>query len=124
MNSQVQLITPYHMHEYDARITAIYQNLSAKSSANIADRIVLISQCFLGQPYLGGALGEGSGGRFDQNPIYRTDGFDCLTLVNTVLALALSQSLSEFQNKMFQLNYYDAEHKYQNTFKWGPICLH
>lgn len=97
-------------------------------AANITDlvsRIVYFSHLFLGAPYVGGCLGEGETGRFDQSPLYRFDCFDCLTYVNTVLALAYASSAQEFQQRLLQLNYYDAEPNYVKRFHfmsldWNP----
>lgn len=77
-------------------------------------RLEQISGHFLGCPYLLGALGEGSAGRFDQNPLYRTDAFDCLTYVNTVLALFFAENWADFQTKIIAINYRDSQLAYQN----------
>jgi hypothetical protein len=60
-------------------------------------RIEWFSNAFLGLPYFLGALGEGEAAVYDQYPRYRVDAFDCDTYVNTVVALALSDSLHSFQ---------------------------
>lgn len=77
-------------------------------------RLEQISSCSLGRPYLLGALGEGPCGRFDQNPLYRVDAFDCLTYVNTVLALFFSENWADFPKKIIAINYRDSELAYQN----------
>ena len=97
-------------------------------AADIPDllpRIVYFSYLFLGVPYLVGCLGEGEEGRFDQSPLYRFDCFDCLTYVNTVLALAHASNVQEFQARLLQLNYYDADPDYVKRFHfmsvdWNP----
>ena len=88
-------------------------------------RVVYFSQLFLGVPYLAGSLGEGESGIFDQSPQYRFDYFDCLTYVNTVLALAYASNAAEFNARLVQLNYYDAEPDYLKRFHfmsldWNP----
>ncbi|EKD77319.1 MAG: hypothetical protein ACD_42C00381G0004, partial [uncultured bacterium] len=60
--------------------------------------------------------GEGIDGEFDQAPLYCFDGFDCVTFVNNVLALALSHNLSEFQKKLLLINYYDGIARFDNRF--------
>ena len=52
-----------------------------------------------------GALGEGINARYDQNPLYRLDYFDCETYVDTVMALALAKNLQDFKNKINQIRY-------------------
>lgn len=97
-----------------------YQQLSST-----AGRVEFATRYFLGKPYLVGPHGEGVNGIFDQSPLYRFDGFDCVTFVNTVLALALSFDLSSFEKKLLELNYYNATPTYENRFHfmsadWNP----
>ena len=121
MPSRIQSIAYYDMAQYDAVIDEIYQELSARSITNIADRIAWISGYFLGKPYLSGALGEGPQGDFDQNPLYRTDAFDCVTLINTVLAVALTQNSKDFLSCLLRLNYYEADPHYHKRFHFVSI---
>ena len=84
-------------------------------------RITHFSALFLGKPYLSGAQGEGEKGEFDQSPVFRFDAFDCLTYVNNVLALALSENESDFLRKLLQINYYEGVAKYENRFHFMSI---
>lgn len=111
----------YNVAEYDRAITALYAQLPPRQSETQILRLEQISAYFLGQPYILGALGEGESGRFDQSPLYRTDGFDCVTYVNTVLALFYAGNLSEFKNKMAELNYRNAQVSYQNRHHF--MCI-
>src|SRR3990167_2417734 len=84
-----------------------------------------LSHSFLEKPYITNPQGEGTDAEFDSAPLYRFDGFDCVTFVNNILALSLSHNLSEFQKKLLQINYYHAEAKYENRFHfmsldWNP----
>src|SRR3990167_1198967 len=72
---------------------------------SIAERLAYISVVFLGKPYVLNALGEGDEGEFNQNPRYRWDAFDCVTYVNTMLALLASVNPIEFHYHMAFLNY-------------------
>ena len=97
--------------------------ISALTDVN--DRIDYVSQYFLGKPYITNPQGEGADGEFDHAPLFRFDGFDCVTYVNTVLALSLSQNASEFQSNLLKINYYDAIPKFENRFHfmsldWNP----
>ncbi|MBL9039745.1 MAG: DUF1460 domain-containing protein [Archangium sp.] len=54
----------------------------------VEERIVSLSEGFLGTPYAFSPLGEGSG--HDVDPRIRYDAVDCLTLVEEVMAMALA----------------------------------
>ena len=89
-------------------------------------RLDYFSNQFLGLPYCAGALGEGPDGQYAKNPLYRFDAFDCLTYVNTVLALSLADELTNFEQWMLRLNYYDAEPCYFKRYHfmsidWNPV---
>lgn len=72
-----------------------------------------ISEQFLGMKYSGGCLGEGSDGRFDQDPLSRTDEFDCQTYVETVIAINRSVDLASFKNEMNLIRYYKGKTAYE-----------
>jgi hypothetical protein len=77
-----------------------------QSETNNNSRLEQISRIFLGFPYgKGGPLGEGKEGRYDQDPLYRFDSFDCTTFVETMIALATSRSLQEFEYAQDQIRY-------------------
>lgn|SRR3990167_1302786 len=101
--TQPVVIKPYSISHYNRTIAELYAQIG--DTENIAKRIDLISAYFLGKPYLLGALGEGPNGLFDKNPLYRTDAFDCTTFVNTVLALAEADNLTEFQRMIIDIRY-------------------
>jgi len=73
--------------------------------AAIADRIDSASVQLLGVPFLEAPLGEGPGSRYDAGPLSRLDGFDCTTFVETVLALARSRAVREFEKTLIQIRY-------------------
>lgn len=94
-------------------------------NATLIDRIKQASSLFLETAYLDGALGEGPQGEFDQNPKSRDDAVDCLTFINTILAIAHANQYSEFLLHLARLNYYNAEIRYQNRYHfmssdWNP----
>ena len=93
--------------------------------SSVSDRIGYLSHYFLGKPYLANPQGEGDDAEFDTAPLYRFDGFDCVTYVNNILALALSRDFAEFQKKLLQINYYDGDAKFEKRFHfmsldWNP----
>lgn len=104
------------------------QDLLAKFQAygSVVTRIDLFSQTFKDLPYgAGGPLGEGEQGRYDQDPLYRFDAFDCTTYVETVISLALTQDVNAFENKMDVIRYENGEVDYlkRNHFpslQWVP----
>ncbi|MCX7117971.1 MAG: DUF1460 domain-containing protein [Legionellales bacterium] len=96
----------------DLEILQLYQTLNLKQPIPLPDRIVQISGQFLAHPYELGSLGEGERGQYDQMPLYRTDAFDCETFVDTVLALALSHDLPQFQQVINQIRYHNGHVAY------------
>ena len=75
--------------------------------------------------YLPDPLGEGASGEFDKDPLYRFDGFDCTTFIETVLALSLSKSPEDFREKMNLIRYKDGRITYENrnhftSLDWIP----
>ncbi len=96
------------------------------SEVNLTARLDKISKSFLGLPYgKGGPLGEGKEGRFDQDPLYRFDTFDCTTFVETVMALSFSREVNEFEIHQDQIRYMNGEVDYlkRNHFtdlQWIP----
>lgn len=93
---------------------------------DLQTRLDQISKSFLGLPYgKGGPLGEGSMGRYDQDPLYRFDTFDCTTYVETVMALAFSRGVDEFETHQDKIRYKDGDVDYlkRNHFtdlQWIP----
>lgn len=91
--------------EANAVINELYHNLANIPKFDMAARLDKISAHFLGKEYILGALGEGMKARFDQSPRYRTDGFDCETFVDTVVALALASSTTDFKQCICKIRY-------------------
>lgn len=96
----------------DRDIAQLYHSLPPLPRTSLPERLNLISAIFLGKPYLLGALGEGAHARFDQFPRYRTDAFDCDTYVTTVMALALSDSLTRFKKCLRNIRYHEGKRRF------------
>ena len=81
-------------------------------------RMEQFSRQLLGIPYLWGAQGEGDQGRYDQSPLDRMDAFDCVTYVDTVLALALANDPQGFQQCLRKIRYKNGhiDYFYRNHF--------
>ncbi|MGC1181536.1 N-acetylmuramoyl-L-alanine amidase-like domain-containing protein [Legionella sp.] len=93
-------------------IEKLYHKLNSMPNSSMPQRINWISKQFLGVPYQLGPLGEGAKARYDQFPQYRVDGFDCDTYVNTVISLALANSLPSFQQCIDQMRYRNGKVSY------------
>lgn len=103
----------------------LYQLREMQTPRDIPARIHFLTHLFLGKPYITNPQGEGQSGEFDQAPLYRFDGFDCVTFVNNILALAFSSNPDEFQNNLLKVNYYDSKPIFENRFHfmsadWNP----
>ncbi|MDR3504257.1 MAG: DUF1460 domain-containing protein [Legionella sp.] len=96
----------------NSSIEELYHKLNLMPNISMATRIDWISKHFIGVPYVLGSLGEGPKARYDQFPQYRVDAFDCDTYVNTVVALALANSLPSFQQCMQQMRYSNGKVSY------------
>ncbi len=65
---------------------------------------------YLGKPYLANPLGEGEKSPYAPMPLYRDDGFDCTTYVETVLANTGTNSESNnLHERMALLRYVDGK---------------
>jgi hypothetical protein len=62
--------------------------LDPRTPAGIEALVIKVGQQLLGRPYVGGNLGEGPAGIYDQDPLYRIDVFDCTTFIETVVTNA------------------------------------
>jgi hypothetical protein len=71
------------------------------------------SQRLIGQPYLGGALGEGSEGAFDRDPRFREDAFDCTTFVETVISFSKARTRPQILRYMDRIRYKNGIVKYE-----------
>lgn len=113
-----QMIPPYSEANYDKHFAQFYSQNAALNHQDIASRIIAASNYFMNKPYLLGPLGEGPHGKFDQNPLYRDDAFDCQTYVETVLALAYSKDLTSFKQHLLAIRYDNgvADFKHRNHF--------
>ena len=58
---------------------------TAKADSTLLDRLIYLSDPFVGAPYVVSPLGEGAGE--DTDPRIRFDAFDCTTFVETTMAL-------------------------------------
>lgn len=69
------------------------------------ERAVWGSGLVVGMPYRTSPLGEGPGGSLDADPRFRLDAFDCVTLVETALALGRATSVAEAARLLDAIRY-------------------
>ncbi|MHB8877720.1 MAG: N-acetylmuramoyl-L-alanine amidase-like domain-containing protein [Myxococcaceae bacterium] len=77
--------------------------VDAAAGLPVAQRLSAMSQGFLGTPYAASPLGEGSGK--DPDPTLRYDAVDCLTFVETTLALSLAPSAEGVEPLLGRVRY-------------------
>lgn len=119
------LVKPYNMQRFDAEINKMYQQKIINSAVSINNNIESVSAYFLGRPYVLSSMGEGPNGKYDQNPLYRTDEFDCQTYVMMVMALSRNTNLNDFKKDLLQINYRNNQALFQNRnhfteTQWDP----
>ena len=86
-----------------ADAAAVRALLHTRGAGSLADRIDRVSARLLGRPYLANPLGGGPG----RPEALRASlaGFDCVTYVETVLAVALSRDADEFLHTLRRIRY-------------------
>lgn len=109
------LIAPYNLDEIDAALENLLQTLP---TAPFCERLQAAASHFLDRPYVFEPLGEGPEGYYDQQPLYRHDQFDCVSYVNTILALARARNLSEFKRNILQIRYQQRKIHYTQRTDW------
>ncbi|MFA6092521.1 MAG: N-acetylmuramoyl-L-alanine amidase-like domain-containing protein [Elusimicrobiota bacterium] len=85
---------------------------AVRGKSKMSARIEAVSALFLGTPYVLGALGEGTYGQFDRDPLIRFDAVDCTTFVETVMALALADGLSQGAKMLNRIRYKNGNIRY------------
>ena len=77
------------------------------------ERIDALSRLFVGVPYTDLPLGDGDQGP-EPGPRFRTDGVDCQTYVETVLAMANGRSLDQTKAILDDIRYADGKPSFQS----------
>ncbi|NMB73539.1 MAG: DUF1460 domain-containing protein [Myxococcales bacterium] len=76
---------------------------TVRDVADTSERVARISEAFVGKPYRFSPLGEGFG--VDPEPLCRLDRFDCLSLVEISLALALDSDAGSVAETLQRIRY-------------------
>jgi hypothetical protein len=92
--------------QLDAKIAEVHR-------LPFADRIGALSELFVGVPYTDLPLGDGESGP-EPGPLFRTDGVDCQTYVETVLAMANAGSLGQAKSILDDIRYADGKPSFQS----------
>jgi hypothetical protein len=87
----------------------IQNRIGTEVGVPAADRVLGWGESLLEVPYVAGPFGEGPLGVYDRSPLSRFDAFDCMTFVETVTALSISDSQGEFQTALNRIRYKDGE---------------
>src|SRR5439155_6120145 len=77
------------------------------------ERIDSLSRLFVGVPYTDLPLGDGEQGP-EPGPLFRTDGVDCQTYVETVLAMANARNLDQAKAILDDIRYADGKPSFQS----------
>ncbi|HXP90166.1 MAG TPA: N-acetylmuramoyl-L-alanine amidase-like domain-containing protein [Fibrobacteria bacterium] len=95
--------------------------LASLPAGNLAIRTDSASRLLLGRGYLLGPLGEGDSARGEPKPRFRLDSFDCVTYLETSMALARARDTSDLLSRMDSIRYRDgrAEWRWRNHFFEG-----
>jgi len=96
----VLAITPSTSPNDDAALQTLLDSVRGRS---LDGRLLGLSERFLGTPYAHSPLGEGEGQ--DPDPRLRLDKVDCLTFVETVIALGLSSSVEDVLHVLDSVRY-------------------
>ncbi|MFM2151778.1 MAG: hypothetical protein RL199_213, partial [Pseudomonadota bacterium] len=107
----------------EARLSAA---ISAAGVSSVTSRLRGVTDPLLGLPYIHSPLGEEAG--TDPDPLVRYDGFDCLTFVETAMALAAARSLEDVPTLLADIRYGGAQRSFEgrNHFveaQWVPRNL-
>jgi len=76
------------------------------------NRAMQISATFIGAPYSEFLLGDGPNSNLSPKPIYRLDKFDCITYVETVLALTYTTNPQDFSYKYKDIKYKEGKYDF------------
>jgi hypothetical protein len=77
--------------------------ITQESTLPLRERLLRVSERFLGTPYVHSPLGEGSG--VDPDPTFRLDAVDCLTFVEQAMAMSLANTDSQVSELLERLRY-------------------
>lgn len=112
------MISTVNTIDHDLAFIQFYQAHPMLKDTPMPTRITIIAEYFLGQPYRFEPLGESTQGTYSNLPLYRADQFDCVTFVDTVLALTHAMDFNQFKEIMLHIRYKDQQIDYTKRTDW------
>jgi hypothetical protein len=92
-------------HKQKVAINRLLKSVAGES--DLSKRIEQLSVRFLGLPYLANSLIGGI--ETPEQLVVKLDAFDCVTYLETILALALSETAEQFEENLIRLRYKNGE---------------
>ena len=89
-------------------------SLFKDKNKSILDKTNTISATLLGSPYEEFLLGEGYESEFVKKPVWSINKFDCLTYVETVLALSFAKNERDFDKIIQDIKYHNTPKIFEN----------
>lgn len=88
----------------------IDDQIKTRRNLSHTDRLIVYANDFVGTPYAPDPLGEGAG--FDTDPVYDFGKFDCVTYVETVIALTDADNFNDFTKRKKCISYFNCDLDY------------
>lgn len=103
---------------HDKPFIEFYQAHPQLLAMNLLSRITIITKLLLDRSYQLEPLGEGAQGKYSTLPLYRADQFDCVTFVDTVIALSHAGNFEQFKQLMLKIRYSNQQIDYTQRTDW------
>ncbi|MCD6040043.1 MAG: hypothetical protein K0S27_1443 [Gammaproteobacteria bacterium] len=103
---------------HDQAFVQFYQSHPNLLALPLSNRITTITQQFLNSPYQFEPLGEGHTGIYSHLPLYRADAFDCVSFVDTTLALSNAANFAQFKKNIIAIRYTNQKVDYTQRTDW------
>jgi hypothetical protein len=120
LGAQLAALTPAAERAAAARLLAALRPIDARSASGLRQRVHALSSRLLGARFAWNPTGEGAGA-FDADAPLVLGRFDCLTFVETVLALARAHDLDEAFDDLAVLRYGGAEPQFTNRLHFVSV---
>lgn len=109
---------------------ALKETFRSLAETDVHARMTSVSKTFVGKKFIEDPTGDGMFSKVDARPMLRLDAFDCQTLIETCMAVALTATPSEAVECLRRIRYrggealYDARHTdLQNHFLCHNVKL-
>lgn len=85
---------------------------SKDAPKEFVERLEYFAKFFQGRPFAWGPRGEGADGEYDRDPLVFTETFDCVTLIETVMAMAYAKDYRDFEKQLRSIAYKNSQVDY------------